>query len=399
MAGKKGQSHIKSKELSKKFPEYYKANNPNWTDEQCEAAAKHFRKTTNWQCIEYYEEKYPELSHEEHLILKDKINSKRKSNNPLNIEYYKVNFPNASEEEIKHMHYKYTSENNYQHIAYYQKRYPDATPEEQEKMRLMAVKNASSKYIRYGEANGNHHSNTTEEQRRKASPKCIEHYEALYPELSHEEHLNMLHDHYDYTRNKVKNAIKTTNIEYYINQGMSLKEAKQALKERQTTFTLEKCIEKYGKEEGTRRFNERQEKWKHSLQENFIKNGDGRSVQSNSAKILISKICCILNLEFPKREKYITDIIYDTHYAFDFTYNKKMIEINGNYWHCNPEMYDKDFYNKSKGKYAWEIWEYDKHKIECAKMYGYDVLIIWENECLNDCLDETVKKCIKFLTS
>lgn len=78
---------------------------------------------------------------------------------------------------------------------------------------------------------------------------------------------------------------------------------------------------------------------------------------------------------------------------------KKMIEINGNYWHCNPEMYDKDFYNKSKGKYAWEIWEYDKHKIECANMHGYDVLIIWENECLNDCLDETVKKCIKFLTS
>ena len=41
-------------EQSKKFPEFYKKLNPNWTDEQCIEAAKQFKKTTNWQCIEYW---------------------------------------------------------------------------------------------------------------------------------------------------------------------------------------------------------------------------------------------------------------------------------------------------------------------------------------------------------
>ena len=54
-------------------------------------------------------------------------------------------------------------------------------------------------------------------------------------------------------------------LEYYLNKGMCEEEAKVALKERQSTFSLKKCIEKYGEEEGIRRFKERQEKWLKSL--------------------------------------------------------------------------------------------------------------------------------------
>lgn len=54
-------------------------------------------------------------------------------------------------------------------------------------------------------------------------------------------------------------------LEYYMNKGMSEEEAKVALKERQSTFSLKKCIEKYGEEEGTKRFKERQEKWMSNL--------------------------------------------------------------------------------------------------------------------------------------
>ena len=54
-------------------------------------------------------------------------------------------------------------------------------------------------------------------------------------------------------------------LEYYMNKGMSKEEAKAALKERQSTFSLKKCIEKYGEEEGIRRFKERQEKWMNNL--------------------------------------------------------------------------------------------------------------------------------------
>ena len=46
-------------------------------------------------------------------------------------------------------------------------------------------------------------------------------------------------------------------ISYYTSRGYSLDEAKQMLKDRQTTFTLEKCIEKYGKEKGQEIFEAR----------------------------------------------------------------------------------------------------------------------------------------------
>jgi hypothetical protein len=56
-----------------------------------------------------------------------------------------------------------------------------------------------------------------------------------------------------------------TNLQFYLNKGMSEDEAKIALRKRQTTFSLEKCIEKYGEVEGIKRFKERQEKWRASL--------------------------------------------------------------------------------------------------------------------------------------
>ena len=57
-----------------------------------------------------------------------------------------------------------------------------------------------------------------------------------------------------------------------------------------------------------------------------------------------------------------------------------IIEYNGTYWHFDPKVYDKNHYDKSSGKYAYEIWERDKIKMENAKKYGYNVLVIWEKE-------------------
>lgn len=51
---------------------------------------------------------------------------------------------------------------------------------------------------------------------------------------------------------------KPTRIQYFIDKGLTEDEAKITLKERQATFSLEKCIMKYGKIEGTKRWKERQ---------------------------------------------------------------------------------------------------------------------------------------------
>ncbi len=58
---------------------------------------------------------------------------------------------------------------------------------------------------------------------------------------------------------------KKIRIEYYLARGYSLEDAKNALKERQATFTLKKCTEKYGEEDGAKIWQKRQDKWQNTL--------------------------------------------------------------------------------------------------------------------------------------
>lgn len=79
----------------------------------------------------------------------------------------------------------------------------------------------------------------------------------------------------------------------------------------------------------------------------------------------------------------------------DFT-NKKVIEFNGDYWHCNPHKYNESYNHPLIKKTAKEIWEYDKEKIDFVKNKGYDILVIWENEFKQN-RNKVVKKCIDFI--
>lgn len=59
--------------------------------------------------------------------------------------------------------------------------------------------------------------------------------------------------------------INTVNIYYWLKQGIPFEEAKILQQERQSTFSLEKCINKYGVKEGDIVFNNRQERWQNTL--------------------------------------------------------------------------------------------------------------------------------------
>jgi G:T-mismatch repair DNA endonuclease (very short patch repair protein) len=68
-----------------------------------------------------------------------------------------------------------------------------------------------------------------------------------------------------------------------------------------------------------------------------------------------------------------------------------IIEYFGDYWHCNPKKYESDFFNKKKGKFAWELWDYDKKKLELIKSYGYNLEVVWEGDLkLNNKLIEII---------
>lgn len=100
-------------------------------------------------------------------------------------------------------------------------------------------------------------------------------------------------------------SIFTSKKEYWLNKGYTEKEAILKVYERQQTFSLEKCIQKYGKRLGRKKWKERQIKWQKSLNENFNNNGDGRNAQSKWAVNCINEICNELNINVPNKEKYI----------------------------------------------------------------------------------------------
>ena len=400
MAGKKGQKIIKKHEDSPRFAEYYKKENPEWSIEQCEQRAKWFKRSCNYQCIEYYEKEYPELSHEEHLKLKEQLQIQRRKNKDTNIEYWKERYPDKSLEELENLRSNAAKEKNKCNIEYWIKRNPDKSIDEIKKLHNDFYQSwiVHQEGWGKGEKNCNSKKNSTQERRNSMSPRNIAFYERKYPELSHEEHLKLQQEFFEKNRLAVKNTIKDTNIEYYLNQGMSEEEAKLALKNRQATFTYEKCIKKYGEIEGNRIFSERQQKWLKSLFKNFQNSGDGRSKQSQFAKYIIKECCKNLKISIPQKEKYIYWKPTHQAFAYDFVYKNKIIEFQGDYWHCNPLLFESSFYNKVKQKTAQEIWDYDQLKKKCAEHYNYKVLYIWEYD-YNQNPEETINKCIEFLTS
>lgn len=60
--------------------------------------------------------------------------------------------------------------------------------------------------------------------------------------------------------------------------------------------------------------------------------------------------------------------------------NKLVIEFNGDYWHCNPEKYEANFFHHVKKLTASEIWSLDAKRQETIESYGYKMLTIWESE-------------------
>lgn len=241
-----------------------------------------------------------------------------------------------------------------------------------------------------GENNPNSKKNTTEQQRKERSPFSKEFY--VKRNLPDENRTKLIDD-------VSKNRSYNTQLSYYIDKGFSEDEARILLKDRQTTFSLEKCIKKYGAEEGFEKWKTRQEKWKKKVFNDNQWIGKGTSKLNND---LIGEILKhgdnTQSLLYDKNEKYIYDKQNKRVYKYDLTNpkNKKIIEINGTFWHCKSGMYASDYFNKVKKMFASEIQQFDEHKINTAIKHGYSVLVIWEDEYYNN-PDEIIKKCIDFI--
>jgi hypothetical protein len=194
-----------------------------------------------------------------------------------------------------------------------------------------------------------------------------------YQGLSDEEVQLRISKLYKKTHKSIKDNPQNqpTKIEFYLKQGLSEEEAREKLSERQSTFSLEKCIEKYGEEEGLKRFTERQDKW-----QNTLKSKPEEEIREMNRKKLAhchtgySKISQELFIEIYKEIKDRYNEIYfatlseegiiqectkkdnreyivDTEKSFrrlDFYIHdtEKCIEFDGDYWHGQIGNVERD---------------------------------------------------------
>jgi hypothetical protein len=76
--------------------------------------------------------------------------------------------------------------------------------------------------------------------------------------------------------------------------------------------------------------------------------------------------------------------------------NKKIIEFNGDFWHANPLIFKENDIHPVFKKPCKDRWKLDEEKINIANSFGYEVLIVWEKEYIDN-KDFVLKKCFNFL--
>ena len=290
----------------------------------------------------------------------------------------------------KHLKFKHENMTTYE----YKKLYPGApimTISDKEKTTINSGKHMKDeKYKKMfsemfkGDKNPNHKSRTTEEERKSRSP-----FSKKFKKYNDIDNIEELIS--NFVKLAIKDRISDTTLQYYINKGHSIEESEKLLKERQTTFSLEKCIEKYGYDDGYKKWIDRQEKWLNNYQKvNYSK---------ISQEMFISIYKELLNVGF-----------YDKTYFAKLDKNNNIHENKNNYEYrlkLNNSYILPDFFIPSlnlilefDGTYyhrdTTENKEREKRRDENIVNSGYKVLHISEKE-YNDNKELTILKIVNFI--
>lgn len=191
---------------------------------------------------------------------------------------------------------------------------------------------------------------------------------------------------------EIEKGWNNTTIEYYLRKGMTVEEAKRAVIDRQVTFSLEKCIEKYGEEKGKRIWEDRQKRWKAAVFNDLQWIGGGKSRVSMELFEKLGENEALTG----KSERFMRKGGEVFKYDFCLRDRKKIIEFNGDFWHCDPRTYSADYFHKIKQMTAQEIWDHDRRKEGVARSKGYDYLVVWEADYKRDPVS-VIQKCKEFL--
>jgi len=122
------------------------------------------------------------------------------------------------------------------------------------------------------------------------------------------------------------------------------------------------------------------EKDKDAMIKNWIIKGLESCRKSSKTKIENIMYHILKQLHF----KNIKRNIQVGYYNVDFLIDTLIIECFGDYWHCNPLMFDKNKYNKSLRLKAFEKWNKDSKRLNKLKQMGYTCLSFWEYDIYNN---------------
>lgn len=162
--------------------------------------------------------------------------------------------------------------------------------------------------------------------------------------------------------------------EYWMKRGYSRKEAIEKISERQTTFSKEICIEKYGEEEGIKRWTERQQKWMSNYKKsNYSKISQEmfwqiyEKIKDKNFEIYFAT----LNPETKERDdsgrnyEYVIETMEGCIKPDFYLKNKKrVVEFDGDYWH-----------GEARGNQ-----ERDRNRDKCLKDAGYEIWRVSERD-------------------
>lgn len=203
--------------------------------------------------------------------------------------------------------------------------------------------------------------------------------------------------------NKKQNNTNPLTLEYFINKGYSKEEAKELLTKRQTTFSLERCIEKYGEKEGYKRWLTRQQKWQATLNAktpeeirriNAAKFGNGKG-WSQMSQDLFNAIINVIHGQYKEvffatndptknfNEYMVKDPSNKKTYFLDFYIKdiNKVIEFDGDYWH-----------GEKRGNQ-----ERDRKREENLKALGYTQILRVKERDYRANPDKVLQECLDFI--
>lgn len=191
-------------------------------------------------------------------------------------------------------------------------------------------------------------------------------------------------------RDRGEVIVTNTSLQWYLNKGLTVEEAVKMRSNRQHTFSLERCIERHGAEEGTARWVQRQEKWIATMEAKppeerdriikaRIQNGAFVSAESNAFFRPIVEHFPNLVCYWGEREYFINQSGKFWLYDFCIPSLHLIVEYNGTHVHprdSDPDTWRHCFTKESKQ----DRLQYDKRKHEAATDRGFTVLYVWSDE-------------------